>query len=115
MTGEIEVDESYFGGVGKSKQGRGAAGKVPAFGLVKRGRRVYAVSIPNAHAETLLPIMESKIRPDSIVYTDSFRAYDVVGVFDFHHVCINHSQLFAEDRNHINGMIVSHGVVSEAA
>ena len=38
--GEIEVDESYFGGRRKGKRGRGAAGKVPVFGLLKRGGRV---------------------------------------------------------------------------
>ena len=39
--GEIEVDESYFGGTRKGKRGRGAGGKVPVFGLLKRGGRVY--------------------------------------------------------------------------
>ena len=104
MAGEIEVDESYFGGVRKGQRGRGAAGKIPVFGLLKRGGRVYTVTIPNARSETLIPITESKIRPDSIVYTDSFRAYDILDVSDFHHVRINHSKLFAEDRNHINGI-----------
>ena len=33
--GEIEVDESYFGGRRKGKLGRGAAGKIPVFGLLK--------------------------------------------------------------------------------
>ena len=33
--GEIEVDESYFGGRRKGKRGRGAAGKIPVFGLLK--------------------------------------------------------------------------------
>ncbi len=33
--GEIEVDESYFGGRRKGKRGRGAAGKTPVFGLLK--------------------------------------------------------------------------------
>ena len=37
--GEIEVDESYFGGNRKGKRGRGAAGKIPAFGLLKKGRK----------------------------------------------------------------------------
>jgi transposase len=104
MAGEIEVDESYFGGVRKGKRGRGAAGKIPVFGLLKRGGRVYTVTIPNARSETLIPIIESKIRPDSIVYTDCFKAYDILDVSDFHHVRINHSKLFAEDRNHINGI-----------
>ena len=43
VSGEVEVDESYFGGVGKGKRGRGAAGTVPIFGLLKRGGRVYTV------------------------------------------------------------------------
>ena len=34
--GEIEVDESYFGGTRKGKRGRGAGSKVPVFGLLKR-------------------------------------------------------------------------------
>ncbi len=33
LSGEIEADESYFGGVRKGRRGRGAAGKVPVFGL----------------------------------------------------------------------------------
>jgi transposase len=37
--GEIEVDESYFGGKRKGKRGRGAAGKVHVFGLLKRKRK----------------------------------------------------------------------------
>ena len=39
FSGEIEVDESYFGGRRKGRRGRGAAGKVPVFGLLKRGGR----------------------------------------------------------------------------
>ena len=102
--GEIEVDESYFGGKRKGKRGRGAAGKVPVFGILKRGGRVYTKVIPNIHSTTLMQIMEQKIVPDSIVYTDSLQSYNVLDVSDFHHVRINHSNLFAEGRNHINGI-----------
>ena len=38
--GEVEIDESYFGGRRKGKRGRGAAGKVAVFGLLKRGGKV---------------------------------------------------------------------------
>ena len=48
LAGDVEVDESYFGGHRKGKRGRGAAGKVPVFGLLKRGGKVHAVMIPNA-------------------------------------------------------------------
>ena len=104
MGGEIEVNESYFGGRRKGKRGRGAAGKVPVFGLLKRGGKVHVVIIPNARSDTLFPIIRDKVRPDSIVYTDSFGAYDVLDVSEFHHVRINHSELFADDANHINGI-----------
>ena len=46
VSGEIEIDESYFGGTRKGKRGRGAAGKVPVFGLLKRNGKVYAAMIP---------------------------------------------------------------------
>ena len=36
LSGEVEADESYFGGVRKGKRGRGAAGKIAVFGLLKR-------------------------------------------------------------------------------
>ena len=104
LSGEVEADESYFGGVRKGKRGRGAAGKVAVFGLLKRGGKVYTAIIPNAKTETLLPIIEEKVTPDSIVYTYAFRGYNALDVSDFHHRRINHSNLFAEGRNHINGI-----------
>src|SRR5882762_1552823 len=67
--GEIEVDESYFGGYRKGKRGRGSAGKVPVFGLLKRGGKVYAKVIPDAKGKTLKAIIDTKIVPDSIVYS----------------------------------------------
>jgi transposase len=57
LSGEVEADESYFGGVRKGTRGRGAAGKVAVFGLLKRGGKVYTAIIPNAKTETLMPII----------------------------------------------------------
>ena len=68
--GEIEVDESYFGGRRKGKRGRGAAGKVPVCWIFKRGGKVYTKIIPDASSATLVPIIERKVVPDSIVYSD---------------------------------------------
>ena len=82
--GEIEVDESYFGGRRKGKRGRGAAGKIPVFGLLKRGGKVYTKIIPDASGATLIPIIERKVVPDSIVYSDCWRGYNVLDVSDFH-------------------------------
>lgn len=40
LVGEIEMDESYFGGHRKGLKGRSTKQKVPVFGLLKRGGRV---------------------------------------------------------------------------
>ncbi len=102
--GEIEVDESYFGGRRKGKRGRGAAGKTPVFGLLKRNGKVYTVIVPNAQSSTLLPIIREKVKPDSIVYTDTYKSYNALDVSEFKHFRINHSELFADKFNHINGI-----------
>ena len=104
LDGEVEVDESYFGGRRKGKRGRGAAGKVAVFGLLKRGGKVCTAIIPDAKTDTLLPIIQEKVEPDSVVYTDTFNAYNALDVTDFHHMRINHSKLFADRENHINGI-----------
>ena len=104
FAGEIEVDESYFGGKRKGMRGRGAAGKVPVFGLLKRGGHVYARVIPNTKSKTLMGIMQERIVPDSIVYTDAYHSYNVLDVSEFKHYRINHSHLFADKHNHINGI-----------
>ena len=65
--GEVEVDESYFGGRRKGKRGRGATGKVPVFGILKRGGKVYTKIIPDASSTTLIPIIQGKV-PPIVVY-----------------------------------------------
>jgi transposase len=104
FSGEVEVDESYFGGRRKGKRGRGVAGKVPVFGLLKRGGKVFAEIIQDAKSETLIPLIRERVKPDSIVYTDTFKGYNALDVSEFKHVRINHSKLFAENHNHINGI-----------
>ena len=74
--GPVELDESYFGGRRKGRRGRGAAGKVVVFGILKRNGRVYTVVVvDNAKSDTLMPVIKQKIMPDSIVYTDSLSSH----------------------------------------
>jgi len=86
FSGEIEVDESYFGGRRKGKRGRGGARKVAVFGLLKRGGKVFTLPVEDTKSNTLVPIIAWKVQPDSIVYTDSYRSYDVLDITDFHHM-----------------------------
>jgi len=65
----IEVDEWYFRARRMGKRGRGSAGKLPVFGILKRGGHVYNQVIPDPKATALLGIrLEGRV-PDSRVYT----------------------------------------------
>jgi len=103
--GEIELDESYFGGKHhKGKRGRGSENKIPVFGILKRNGKVYTQIIPNSKGETLLEIVQTKVKPDSVVYTDSFRAYNNLALNGYKHHRVNHSKEFVRGKNHINGI-----------
>ncbi len=101
----FECDESYFGGARKGKRGRGAAGKVCVFGILKRGGRVYALPVADATSKTLLTALKTRVKADSVVYTDSLASYNILDVSGFRHHRVNHSHTFVSRRgNHINGI-----------
>ncbi len=60
LKGEIEVDESYFGGKRiKGKRGRGAYKKTPVFGIFKRGDKVYTEVVPDCAKATLQAVVDT--------------------------------------------------------
>ncbi len=75
--GEFELDESYFGAKRvRGKRGRGAAGKTPVFGVLKREGKVFVSIVPRCSREELLPIIQGKILEGSTIHTDGWKAYD---------------------------------------
>ena len=90
--GEIELDESYFGAKRiRGKRGRGAAGKTPVFGVLKRDGNVYVEIVENCSKESLMPIIQGKILEGSTVYTDGWKAYDGLILNGYDHYRIHHS------------------------
>ena len=107
--GEVEIDESYFGGYRKGKRGRGAAGKTVVFGILKRGGRVYTAVPPDLKRATLVPIIRQRAEPDSLVITDGLNVYDALDAEGFHHERVRHETTLVQyDPNgraaHINGI-----------
>lgn len=41
---------------------------------------------------------------DSVVFSDSLSSYNVLDVSGFKHYRVNHSELFADKKDHINGI-----------
>lgn len=90
--GKIELDESYFVGVRKGKCGRGASGKMPVFGILKQGGKVYTEMIENTQKEALIPIIRAGIKPASLVYIASYRSYNALDVSELKHYRVRHSE-----------------------
>ena len=59
--GEIELYESYFGARRvRGIRGRGAREKIPVFGMLKRGEKVYIQIVKNCSISELLPIIKER-------------------------------------------------------
>ena len=105
--GEIELDESYFGAKRvRGKRGRGAGGKIPVFGMLKRNSKVYTQVVKNCKTSDIMPIIEGKASKDSVIYTDGFKIYDGLVNYGYKkHFRVKHSQNeFANGVSHINGI-----------
>lgn len=104
FSGEVEVDESYFGGKRKGKRGRGAADKVPVFGILEREGRVFVEVLPTTRARDVLALTVKKVRRGSIVYTDRYRSYDALMFCGYRHLRVDHGKYFSRGRVYINGL-----------
>ncbi|SUT86119.1 Transposase and inactivated derivatives [Actinobacillus ureae] len=65
-------------------------------------RRLLEFFVAEVTARTAADLLG--IQANSWVYTDTYRSYDALDVSEFHHERINHSEIFAERENHINGI-----------
>jgi len=107
LSGEIEVDESYFGATRvRGKRGRGARGKTIVFGLLKREGKVYTEIVPNVTKATLQGIIRGKVGLDSIIHSDGWRGYHgLVDVGYDKHFRVHHgANEFVRGNSHINGI-----------
>ena len=106
FAGEIELDESYFGARRvRGKRGRGAAGKTPVFGVLKRGGQVFITVVKSCSKEELMPIIQGQILEKSTIYTDGWKAYDGLIINGYDHYRVFHSQNeFARGKCHVNGI-----------
>ena len=104
--GEFELDESYFGARRvRGKRGRGAAGKTPVFGLLKRNGKVFVTVVPNCSREELMPIIQGKILEGSTIHTDGWKAYDGLILNGYNHYRLFHNENeFARGKSHVNGI-----------
>ena len=104
LLGELELDESYFGGKRKGERGRVRPGRWPYSASRGSGSGgVYTVAAPTGEKETLMAKIEDATVKGSVFYTGEFTSDNNLSRFG-KHVPIDHSESYADGPAHINGL-----------
>jgi len=107
FSGEIEVDESYFGARRvKGIRGRGARGKTIVFGIFQRNGKVYTEIVPDCKSKTLQAIIRGKVSIESVIHSDTWRGYSSLVDLGYQkHYRVKHGiNEFVNGKSHINGI-----------
>ena len=110
FSGEVELDEDYFGGLKKHKRGKnlpkgtGSVGKTIIVGVKERASgNVHAEVVQSTDRKTLHGIIEKHVEPNSYVYTDEERAYRKMP--NQTHKTVRHGvKEYVRGRVHVNGV-----------
>lgn len=107
FSGEVELDESYFGARRvRGKRGRGARGKTVVFGIYKRNGRVFTEIVPDCTKASLQAIIRGRVELSAAIHTDGFRSYDGIVHMGYrkHYRVHHHRDEFVRGNSHINGI-----------
>lgn len=105
LKGEIELDETLYGGRRHGKRGWGAAGKHLVFGMYQRDGQVLTLPVPNRETDTLLPLILKHSNAGSLYYSDDWHAYTYLSIKGNHVVILkDQGRPRAKGRDHINGI-----------
>jgi transposase-like protein len=90
--GPVEVDETYWGNVGKQVPGaRGGDHKMKIVSLVDRDGEKRSFHVRDVNAKTLRPIMNEHIAQNAALMTDEAKVYKKIGNDFASHESVNHS------------------------
>jgi transposase len=103
LSGEIEMDETMFGGRKPGKRGWGATGKCIIFGIYQRNGKVLTFPISSRAKETIRPYITRYTQAGSLYYTDDWFAYTFLPIRG-NHVVVLKEKGVPKGRNHINGI-----------
>lgn len=105
LTGEVECDETYVGGVREGVRGRGAGNKTIVFGMLQRNGKVMTKVVPNCKKVTLQPLIEENVTEGSTLMTDEHHSYKGMDKKGFKHETCDHGHdQYVNGNAHTNGI-----------
>jgi transposase len=105
LKGEVEIDETYVGGVAHGKRGRGADNKTKVIGAVQRNGKVIAKVVDDVKRHTIVPFTINKVDRNATLYTDTFPSYDHIARYGIKHLRINH-----HDKEYVRGNVHTNNI-----
>jgi transposase-like protein len=114
MDGEVEVDETYIGGLARNMhaarrkrevtgRGRMLNNKTAVFGARTRDGQVRAEIVPSTGGKVLKPKIAEWIAPNSTIYSDTHGGYYGLGR-DYDHRTVDHAEQYVNGQVHTNGI-----------
>jgi transposase-like protein len=119
LSGVVEADETYVGGLDKNRHAdkrynsmyihgsKRRGDKTMVAGVLQRGGGVRARVVNSVKATDLAPILNENIEPGSTLYTDdlhSYRKFDKKRGGHFEHDSVNHAGEYVRGNVHTNNI-----------
>lgn len=118
LHGEVEVDETYVGGVRPGKRGRGAEGKqLVVIAAEKDGNKIGRIRmqrVSTAEAKALEDVIRNHIQEASLVETDGWRGYLGITRLGYRHRRIKGESVGIEElmpRVHLVASLLKRGLL----
>ena len=112
MGGEVEVDETFIGGLSRNMHlgkralritGTGGKDKTPVMGILQRGGKVRTSVIPNRRKKALQAKVREHVSAGSAIFTDSLPSYNGLEA-EYAHQVIDHAVAYVDGKIHTNGV-----------